>query len=75
MDDYYLEVPPVRGTLFAFRGNDFSFHGFPQAEGERRTIQMYWVDPKRLTKTKSTGWKKVVHKSVRRILGLRSSNL
>jgi len=75
MDDYYLEVPPVRGTLFAFRRNDYSFHGFPPAEGERRAIQMYWVEPKRLNRVKATGWKKVVHKTVRKLLGLRSSNL
>jgi len=71
MDDYYVEVPPVRGTLFAFRRNDYSFHGFPRGEGERRSIQMYWVEPKRLDKTKPTGWKKIARKTVRKVLGLR----
>lgn len=71
MDDYYVEVPPVRGTLFAFRRNEYSYHGFPRGEGERRSIQMYWVEPKRLEKTKPTGWMKIARKTVRRGLGLR----
>ena len=28
MDDYFVEVPPVRGNLIAFRRNERSFHGF-----------------------------------------------
>jgi SM-20-related protein len=71
MDDYYVEVPPVRGTLFAFRRNEHSFHGFPGAEGERRTIQMYWVEPKRLEKRKATGFTKVIKKTFNRALGIR----
>lgn len=71
MDDYFVEVPPVRGTLFAFRRNERSFHGFPPGEGERRSIQMYWVDPKRELKKKATGFRQVVRKAVQRAIGLR----
>jgi Rps23 Pro-64 3,4-dihydroxylase Tpa1-like proline 4-hydroxylase len=69
MDDYYVEVPPVRGNLIAFRRNDHSFHGFPSAEGERRTLQMYWVEPERLSKKKATGLRKALNKIYRRTIG------
>src|SRR5262249_47949837 len=71
MDDYYLEIPPVRGTLFAFRRNERSFHGFPPGEGERRSIQMYWVDPKRELKKKASGFRQVVRKAFQRAIGQR----
>lgn len=51
IDDYIVEVPPVRGTLLAFRRNEKSFHGFPVYVGERRSIQFYWVTPKRAART------------------------
>lgn len=47
VDDYFVEVPPVNGTLLSFRRNEHSFHGFPEYVGERRSIQFYWVKPKR----------------------------
>jgi SM-20-related protein len=47
IDDYAVEVEPSGGTLLAFRRNERSFHGFKPCSGERRTLQMYWVDPKR----------------------------
>lgn len=47
IDDYKAEVEPVRGTLFAFRRSEHSYHGFLPCEGERRSLQMYWVNPKR----------------------------
>ena len=71
IDDYFVEVPPVKGTLFAFRRNERSFHGFPPGEGERRSIQMYWVDPKRELKKKATGFLQVVRKAMQRAIGLR----
>jgi SM-20-related protein len=70
MDDYYLEIPPVKGTLFAFKRNERSFHGFPPGEGERRTIQMYWVDPKRKLKKKATGFPQLVRKTLLRTFRL-----
>ena len=50
MDDYAVEVNPCGGTMLAFRRNERSFHGFNPCNGERRTVQMYWVDPKRTTR-------------------------
>jgi hypothetical protein len=37
------EVPPVEGTLLAFRRSDKSYHGHKSFEGERRAIQLNWV--------------------------------
>lgn len=47
IDDFAVEVPPEAGTLLAFRRNEKSFHGFKPWTGERRSLQMYWVAPKR----------------------------
>jgi hypothetical protein len=71
VDDYYVEVPPIRGNLIAFQRNDRSFHGFPPGQGERRSIQMYWVDPKRELKKKATGFRQVVRKAFQRAAGFR----
>lgn len=71
VDDFYAEVAPVAGNLLAFRRNDVSWHGFPGGSGERRSIQMCYVDPKREGKRKVTGWKKVVRKAFRKAVGLR----
>jgi SM-20-related protein len=71
MDDYYIEIPPVKGTLFAFKRNERSFHGFPPGEGERRTVQMYWVDPNRKPKNKAKGLPQLVRKTLMRTFGLR----
>ena len=43
LEDYAAEVPPVEGTLLAFRRSDRSFHGHKSFEGERRAIQLNWV--------------------------------
>ena len=48
--DYAVEVEPRGGTLLAFRRNERSFHGFKPCRGERRTLQMYWVEPKRASR-------------------------
>ncbi len=37
------EIPPVYGTLVAFRRSDCSFHGHLPFEGERRVIQFAWL--------------------------------
>jgi Rps23 Pro-64 3,4-dihydroxylase Tpa1-like proline 4-hydroxylase len=71
LDDYFVEIPPVQGTLLAFRRNERSFHGFPPAQGERRSLQMYWVEPKRLRRNKPTGMKKTLHKLFRKAIGTR----
>jgi len=71
IDDYYIEIPPVRGNLVAFQRNDRSFHGFPPGTGERRSIQMYWVDPSRKVKKKATGFRQVVRKALLKAVGIR----
>jgi SM-20-related protein len=48
IDDYAAEVAPERGNLLAFRRNEHSYHGFIPCVGERRSLQMYWVSPKRV---------------------------
>ena len=41
--DYVVEVPPVEGTLLAFKVTPHSWHGHEPSEGERRVIQLNWV--------------------------------
>lgn len=43
LDDYVAEVPPVEGTLLAFKVTPHSWHGHQPIEGERRVIQLNWV--------------------------------
>lgn len=43
LEDVLLEVPPVEGTLLAFRRSDNSFHGHKPFVGERRVLQLNWV--------------------------------
>ncbi len=38
-----LELPPVAGTLLAFKRSDNSWHGHKPFTGERRVIQLNWV--------------------------------
>ncbi|WP_439814704.1 2OG-Fe(II) oxygenase [Zavarzinia sp. CC-PAN008] len=47
MLDYADEVPPVAGTLLAFRRNDHSWHGHEAFEGPRRVLQFNWVTEQR----------------------------
>ena len=41
--DCIVEVPPVEGTLLAFKVTPNSWHGHEPIEGERRVIQLNWV--------------------------------
>lgn len=43
LDDYAVEVPPVFGTMLAFRRSERSFHGHLAHRGERRVLQLNWV--------------------------------
>ena len=43
LDDVILEVPPVEGTLLAFKRSENSWHGHKPFIGERRVIQFNWV--------------------------------
>jgi SM-20-related protein len=43
LEDYFEEVPPVEGTLLAFKRTGNSWHGHKPFIGERRVIQLNWV--------------------------------
>ena len=43
LNDYAAEVPPIAGTLLAFRRGDRSWHGHETFVGARRVIQLNWV--------------------------------
>ena len=43
IEDYSVTVPPVAGTLLAFRCSDNAWHGHKSYEGERRSMQLNWV--------------------------------
>ncbi len=43
LDDPIMEVPPVGGTLLAFKRSENSWHGHKPFDGERRVIQFNWV--------------------------------
>ena len=43
LEDMIAEVPPVEGTLLAFKRADNSWHGHKPFDGERRVIQFNWV--------------------------------
>jgi SM-20-related protein len=44
IDDYVAQVPPLGGTLLAFRRTDHSWHGHTQFVGERRMVQLNYLD-------------------------------
>ena len=50
LEDYADEVVPQRGTMLAFRRSGNSYHGHLPFVGERRIMQMHWVDAKRIAK-------------------------
>jgi SM-20-related protein len=43
LSDVITEVPPVAGTLLAFKRSDNSWHGHESFSGERRVIQFNWL--------------------------------
>ena len=43
IEDMIAEVPPVAGTLIAFRRSDNSWHGHKLFDGERRSIMLNWM--------------------------------
>jgi hypothetical protein len=43
IEDVLVEVPPVEGTLVAFRRSPLSFHGHKPFIGPRRVIQLNWM--------------------------------
>ncbi|HEY7329119.1 MAG TPA: 2OG-Fe(II) oxygenase [Gemmataceae bacterium] len=43
IEDVIIEIPPIEGTLLAFRRSDNSWHGHKLFVGPRRVIQFNWV--------------------------------
>lgn len=43
LEDLIVEVPPLEGTLLAFKRADNSWHGHKPFAGERRVVQFNWV--------------------------------
>ncbi len=43
LNDIIVEVPPVSGTMLAFKRSDNSWHGHEPFAGERRVIQFNWL--------------------------------
>jgi SM-20-related protein len=43
LNDAFAEVPPVQGTLLAFRNQPNAWHGHESFSGPRRAIQLNWV--------------------------------
>jgi len=44
IEDYAAQVPPLGGSLLAFRRTDHSWHGHTQFVGERRMVQLNYLD-------------------------------
>jgi SM-20-related protein len=63
LDDLVAEVPPVEGTLLAFRRCDHSYHGHKPFVGPRRVVQLNWVTDRwtafrELTRHRLSAWVK-----------------
>jgi hypothetical protein len=56
LDEPVAEIPPVGGTLLAFRRSDVSWHGHAPYEGPRRVIQFNWM-----TKDEAAAWQRGRH--------------
>jgi hypothetical protein len=54
LDDFTAEVPPIAGTMLAFRRSATSFHGHPPFVGERRVIQLNWVTDEEVARHEQT---------------------
>jgi len=68
LGDYADEVVPERGTMLAFRRSGKSFHGHKPFVGERRIMQMHWVDAKRIAKNERK--RRTLKWRVKKALGL-----
>ncbi len=45
IEDYAVQIPPLGGSLMAFRRCDHSYHGYVRYRGPRRMVQMSWNRP------------------------------
>ncbi len=71
IEDIIVEVPPVEGTLLAFRRSDNSYHGHKLFIGPRRVIQLNWVTNsltarREIMRHRVSAWIKRVMSAVRR---------
>jgi len=68
IEDYAVEVNPLGGTMLAFRRSDTSFHGHKPFVGERRMLQLAWVEDGLMARTE----KRVnrLSKPIRRLLNM-----
>ncbi len=53
IEDFGAEIEPSGGTLLIFKRSERSYHGFKAYAGERRSLQMYYVRPKRAAPTEN----------------------
>jgi SM-20-related protein len=44
IEDFAAQVPPLGGTLLVFRRTDHSWHGHTRFVGERRMVQINYLD-------------------------------
>ncbi|MCB1687624.1 MAG: 2OG-Fe(II) oxygenase [Halioglobus sp.] len=44
IEDYAAQVPPLGGSMIAFRRTDHSWHGHTRFVGERRMVQVNYLD-------------------------------
>ncbi|CAA0126181.1 Uncharacterised protein [Halioglobus japonicus] len=44
IEDYVAQVPPLGGSMIAFRRTDHSWHGHTRFVGERRMVQINYLD-------------------------------
>ncbi|MGZ9033738.1 MAG: 2OG-Fe(II) oxygenase [Rhodospirillales bacterium] len=70
IDDFGAEVEPSGGTLLVFKRSQRSYHGFKPFAGERRSLQMYYVRPKRAATTE--GKRLGLKKRLKRMFKVRS---
>jgi SM-20-related protein len=47
LDNVAEEIPPVGGTMLAFRRSERSWHGHKPFEGRRRVLQINWITDQR----------------------------
>jgi len=48
IEDYAAQIPPLAGSLTAFRRCDHSYHGYVRYAGPRRMVQMSWNRPTKM---------------------------
>jgi SM-20-related protein len=68
LDDVVAEVPPIEGTLVAFRRSNNSWHGHKLFIGPRRVVQFNWVTGQRAARL--TGLRHGISAFAKRLAGI-----